>query len=61
MRCAEEWGGRGGLGGVRSAAGRVWAGCEDRVLDRPASGGRGSKDRNWLDCIRGRGVRQVAC
>ena len=26
--------------------------CEDRVLDGPASGGKGSKGRNELDCIR---------
>ena len=29
--------------------------CEDRVLDRPASGNKGSKGRNELDCIRGKG------
>ena len=28
--------------------------CEDRVLEGPASGGKGSKGRNWLDCIRGK-------
>ena len=28
---------------------------EDRVLDGPASGGKGSKGRNELDCIRGKG------
>ena len=31
--------------------------CEGRVLDGPASGGKGSKGRNELDCIRGKGVR----
>ena len=30
--------------------------CEDRVLDGPASGGKGSKGGNWLDCIRGKDV-----
>ena len=30
---------------------------EDRVLDRPASGGKGSKGMNSLDCFRGKGVR----
>ena len=28
--------------------------CEDWVLDGPASGGKGSKGRNQLDCIRGK-------
>ena len=28
--------------------------CEDRVLDGPASGGKGSKGMNLLDGIRGR-------
>ena len=28
--------------------------CEDRVRDGPASGGKGFKGRNWLDCIRGK-------
>jgi len=37
-----------------SCGGRL---CEDRVLDGPASGGKGSKGRNELDCIRGKGVR----
>jgi len=32
-------------------------GCEDRVLDGPALGEKGSKGRNQLDCIRGKGVR----
>ena len=30
--------------------------CEDRVRDGPASGGKGSKGRNYLDCIRGNGL-----
>ena len=30
--------------------------CVDRVLDRPASGKKGSTGRNKLDCIRGKGV-----
>ena len=33
--------------------------CEDRVLDGPASGEKGSKGRNELDCIRGKGVRAL--
>ena len=33
--------------------------CKDRVLDGPASGEEGSKGRNWLDCIRGKGVRAL--
>ena len=33
--------------------------CEDRVLDGPASWEKGSKGRNWLDCIRGKGVRAL--
>ena len=37
----------------------VMAPCEDRVLDRPASGEKGSKDRNWFDCIPGNGVRHL--
>jgi hypothetical protein len=28
--------------------------CEDRVRDGPASGEKGSKGRNYLDCIRGK-------
>jgi len=32
-------------------------GFQDRVLDGPASGGKGSNGRNYLDCIRGKGVR----
>ena len=32
--------------------------CEDRVQDGPASGGKGSKGRNYLDCIRGKDVRE---
>ena len=28
--------------------------CEDRVRDGPASGEKGSKVRNWLDCIQGK-------
>ena len=32
--------------------------CEDRVLEGPASGGKGSKGRNWLDCIRGKSARR---
>ena len=28
--------------------------CQHRVLDGPALGGKGSKGRNWLDCIRGK-------
>ena len=28
--------------------------CEDRVLDGPASGGKGSKDKNYLDCTCGK-------
>ena len=31
--------------------------CEDRVRDGPASGGKGSKGRNSLDCIWGLGFR----
>jgi len=34
--------------------------CEDRVPDGPASGGKGSKGKNSLDCIRGKGVRPQA-
>ena len=30
--------------------------CEDRVRDGPASGKKGSKGRNYLDCIRGNGL-----
>ena len=30
--------------------------CDDRVLYGPASGGKGSKGRNWLDCIRDKGT-----
>ena len=30
--------------------------CDDRVLDKPASGGEGSEGRTYLDCIRGKGV-----
>ena len=33
--------------------------CEDRVLGGPASGEKGSKGRNELDCIRGKGVRAL--
>ena len=32
-----------------------WVVCEDRVLDGPASGDKGSKGMNQLDCIRGKG------
>jgi hypothetical protein len=32
--------------------------CEDRVLDGPASGGKGSKGIIWLDCIRGKDVAE---
>ena len=32
---------------------------EDRVLDGPASEEKGSKGRNWLDCIWGKGVRAL--
>jgi len=28
--------------------------CEDRVLERPDSGEKGSKGKNELDCIRGK-------
>ena len=35
-----------------SAATPPW--CEDQVFDGPASGGKGSKGRNELDCIRGK-------
>ena len=28
-------------------------GCEDRVLNGPTLGEKGSKSRSWLDCIRG--------
>ena len=31
--------------------------CENRVLDGLASGEKGSKGRNKLDCIRGKGAR----
>ena len=34
-------------------------GCEDRILDGPASGGKSSKGRNYLDCIWGKGVRRA--
>ena len=27
--------------------------CEDWILDGPASGGKGSKGRNYLDCYSG--------
>ena len=37
-------------------AGRGSGRCEDRVLDGPASGGKGFKGRNWLDCMWGKGV-----
>ena len=37
---------------VRSWGSRGW--CEVRVLDGPASGGKGSKSRNSLDCIGGK-------
>ena len=30
--------------------------CEDWVRDGPASGEKGSKGRNYLDCIRGNGL-----
>ena len=30
-------------------------GCEDRVLGGPASGGKGCKGGNLIDCIRGKG------
>jgi hypothetical protein len=33
--------------------------CDDRDLDGPASGDKGSKGRNELNCIRGKGVRPV--
>jgi hypothetical protein len=33
--------------------------CEDRVLDGPASGEKGSNGSNWLDCIRDKGVPQT--
>ena len=29
--------------------------CEDRELDGPALGEKGSKGENWLDCMRGNG------
>ena len=31
--------------------------CEDRVLDGPASGVKGSKGTNSLNCIRGEGLK----
>jgi hypothetical protein len=40
----------------------VWVdgrGCEDWVLDGLASGGKDSKGGNWLDCIRGEGVKAL--
>ena len=42
----------------RSPIKRVLELCEDRVRDGPASGEKGSKGRNYLDCIRGNGLRQ---
>ena len=33
--------------------------CEDRVLDGPASGGKDSKGRNKLGCIRGKRTEEV--
>ena len=38
---------------------QIGGGCEDRVLDGPASGVKGSKGGNLLDCIRGKGVKGV--
>ena len=36
--------------------------CDDRVLDGPASGEKGSKSRSWLDCIWGkRRTRSSPC
>ena len=33
----------------------IATGCEDRILDGPVSGEKGSKGRSLLDCIRGKG------
>ena len=42
-----------GIGGDH--VGLIKSNKEDRVLDGLASGGKGSKGRHQLDCIRGKG------
>ena len=42
------------------ASGFLRAFCEDRVLDGPASGKKGSKGKNQLDCIRDKGSGMAA-